>query len=89
MWSKQPRNVGLREGRCRAQDQLCAVDRFGNVGRYHRELDVVRTVMILHQDARAGGAMGCDLIRVAAPEPDRMSRQRKIARGRERAVPPA
>src|SRR6478735_12271474 len=88
MWSKQARNIRLREGGGRAQDQLDAVDGFGDVGRDRLELHIMLAVMILHQNARAGGAMCCDLIRVAAPEPDLMSRQRKIARGRERAVSP-
>ena len=86
MGGKQPGDVRLREGGGGAQDQLDPADGFCDVVRHQRQLHVVAAVVVLHEDAGAGGAVCFDLLSVAAPKLDRMPRQRKVACGRERPV---
>src|ERR1700737_2308403 len=81
-----PRDIVLRKSRGRAQDQLGIADGFGNVCRYQRQLRVVLAIGILDDDARARRAMLRYLSCIAPPQPDLMAVQRKIARGRKRAV---
>ena len=50
MRREQPRDIGLREGRGRAQDQLGAADGFGDVGRHQRQLHVVPAVRVLDDE---------------------------------------
>ena len=80
------RDIVLREGRGRAQDQFGTVDGFGNVGCHQRQLSVVPAVGVLDDNARARRAMLRYLCCIAPPEADLMALQREIARGRERAV---
>ena len=79
----QSRDIGLREGRGRAQDQLGAADGFGDVGRDQRKLHVMAAVGVLDQNAGARRAMLRYLGRIAPPQPDVMALQGKIARGRK------
>ena len=88
MRSKQASDIRLCESGGGAQDQFGTADGLGDICRHQRQFDVVTAVVVLHQDARAGGAMCSDRLCIAAPEPDLMSRQREIARGGERAVSP-
>ncbi len=86
MRREQPRDVGLREGRGRAQDQLGAADSFGDVRRDQRQLHVMSAVGVLDRYAGARRAMLRDQFRVAPPHPDVMALHCKIAGGREGAV---
>ena len=86
MRREQACDIALREGRRRAQDQLGAVDGFGNVSRHQRQLHVVPAIGVLEDNARAGCAMLRHLCRIAPPQADLVALQREIARGRERAV---
>ena len=57
MRREQSRDIGLREGRGRAQDQLGTADGFGDVGRHQRQLHVVAAIDVLDENARARRAM--------------------------------
>src|ERR1700730_11241001 len=78
--------IGLREGRRWAQDQFGVADGFGHVGRHQGQLHVVPAVRVLEDDSGARRAMLCDLCGIAPPQSDVMALQRKIARGRKRAI---
>ena len=86
MRREQPRDIGLRKRRRRAQDQLGAADGFGDVDVTSASCTSWRPLMSLTQDAGARRAMLRHLRRVAPPQPDVMALQGKIARGREGAI---
>src|SRR5712671_6488398 len=86
MRREQVSDIALREGRGRAQDQLGVADGFGNASRYQRQLHVVSAIGVLEDNARACRAMRRYLGRVAPPQADIVALERKITRGRERAV---
>src|SRR6266849_3326062 len=86
MRREQPRDIGLRKSRGRAQDQLSIADGFGDVGSHQRQLRVVLAVGVLEDNARACRAMLRYLNCIAPPQADLMALKRKIARGCERAI---
>ena len=79
-------DVGLREGRRRAQDQFGIANRARNIGRDQGELGVVRALRILDDDARAGRTMRRDGVLVAAPETDLVALQGEVTGRGERSV---
>src|SRR2546429_2217111 len=86
MRREQPRNILLRKGRGRAQDQFSIPDGFGDVCSHLRQLHVAPAIGVLELNARAHGPMGRYLSRIASPQADVMALQRKIACGCEGAV---
>ena len=86
MWRELTSDIVLRESRGRAQDQLGSAHSLGNVCRYQRQLRGVPAVGVLDDNARARRAMLGYLNRIAPPQADIVSLQRKIARRRKRAI---
>src|SRR5882724_5580454 len=86
MRREQPRNILLRKGRGRAQDQFSIPDGFGDVCSHLRQLHVATAIGVLEHNARAHGPMRRYLSRIASPQADVMALQRKIACGCEGAV---
>src|SRR5204863_1579481 len=86
MRREQPRNILLRKGRGRAQDQFSIPDGFGDVCGHLRQLHLATAIGVLEHNARAHGPMRRYLSRIASPQADVMALQRKIACGCEGAV---
>src|SRR5260370_36299808 len=86
MRREQPRDILLRKGRGRAQDQFSIPDGFGDICGHQSQLHVVTAVGVLEDNAQIHGPMRRYLGRTAPPQPDAMALQCKIARGCEGAI---
>ena len=86
MRRKLPRDIVLREGRGRAQDQLGVHDSLGDIRCHQRQLRGVSAASVLKRNAGARGAMRRYLSDVAPPQPDVVALQRKIACGCEGTI---
>ena len=63
-----------------------AADRFADVRRHQRQLDVVPAMRVLDEDARARRAMLRHLRRITSPQPDLVALQSEIACSREGTI---
>src|SRR5262245_9088789 len=80
------RDVGLGEGRRRAQNQFRARHRRGDIGRDQRDPGISPTLKIRDADGAALRPVRVDRLRVAPPQPDLVSAEREIAGGGKRSI---